>query len=48
MLYLMLTFAFRYEIAVAELIRLYQFWLGLPVNPRTWKFQVPQLDADEL
>ncbi|KPM39429.1 Endoplasmic reticulum oxidoreductin-1 [Neonectria ditissima] len=32
----------------SEFIRLYQFWLGVPVTPRWWKFQLPDLNRDEL
>ncbi|KAH7156652.1 endoplasmic reticulum Oxidoreductin 1-domain-containing protein [Dactylonectria macrodidyma] len=37
-----------YNIIKSEAIRLYQFWLGVPVTPRWWKFQLPNLDRNEL
>ncbi|RYP69821.1 hypothetical protein DL769_005173 [Monosporascus sp. CRB-8-3] len=33
-----------YRIAVLELERLWQFYIGLPVTPRTWRFERPSLD----
>lgn len=33
-----------YQVAVSEIHRLYQFWLGYPVQPRWWKLQLPNLD----
>jgi hypothetical protein len=33
---------------MTESMRLYQFWIGLPVQPRAWKFELPNLDRDEL
>ncbi|CAM1504570.1 Fc.00g021610.m01.CDS01 [Cosmosporella sp. VM-42] len=34
----------------SEMVRLWQFWLGLPVQPRWWKFELPDIDVgnDEL
>ncbi|KAF4124806.1 hypothetical protein GMORB2_3645 [Geosmithia morbida] len=37
-----------YHIILSESIRLYQFWLGLPVSPRQWRFELPKVDRDEL
>ncbi|KAI5459178.1 oxidoreductin [Mariannaea sp. PMI_226] len=37
-----------YNIITSELIRLYQFWLGVPITPRWWKIQLPDLNRDEL
>ncbi|KAF7554551.1 hypothetical protein G7Z17_g2817 [Cylindrodendrum hubeiense] len=37
-----------YNIIKSELVRLYQFWLGVPVTPRWWKIELPNLDRDEL
>ncbi|RYP00944.1 hypothetical protein DL765_010887 [Monosporascus sp. GIB2] len=33
-----------YRIAVLELERLWQFYIGMPVTPRTWRFERPSLD----
>ncbi len=33
-----------YHIVIAELNRLWQHYLGLPVAPRTWRFERPSLD----
>ncbi|KAK3341333.1 endoplasmic reticulum Oxidoreductin 1-domain-containing protein [Lasiosphaeria hispida] len=33
-----------WDIITSELQRLWQFYVGLPVSPRTWKFQRPSLD----
>jgi len=33
-----------WHIVISELSRLWQFYIGLPVEPRTWKFQRPRLD----
>ena len=33
-----------YKIALSELVRGYQFFVGLPVNPRTWAIERPSLD----
>ena len=30
--------------ATEELKRLWQYYIGLPVSPRTWKFDRPSLD----
>ncbi|KAH7313567.1 oxidoreductin [Stachybotrys elegans] len=32
----------------SETKRLLQFWVGLPVSPRQWRFEVPVLNRDEL
>lgn len=34
----------RYEIATTEALRLWQYFIGLPVSERTWKFERPSLD----
>jgi hypothetical protein len=34
----------RWEIISTEAYRIYQFYVGLPVSPRTWKIEVPHLD----
>ena len=39
-----LTAPNSYDIVCSELTRLWQYYLGLPVHPRTWKFQRPNLD----
>ncbi|KAJ5801573.1 uncharacterized protein N7518_003641 [Penicillium psychrosexuale] len=31
-----------YQIGTSEFIRLYNYWLGLPVPPRMWKLKTPQ------
>jgi len=33
-----------YNILKSELIRLYQFWLGVPITPRWWRVALPNLD----
>lgn len=33
-----------YDIFTSELMRLWQFFIGLPVQPRTWRFERPSLD----
>ncbi|KAK4193474.1 endoplasmic reticulum Oxidoreductin 1-domain-containing protein [Podospora australis] len=33
-----------YHMIVLELTRFWQFYLGLPVSPRTWKFEMPNVD----
>ncbi|KAL1888603.1 endoplasmic oxidoreductin-1 [Sporothrix stenoceras] len=33
-----------YDIFTSELMRLWQFFIGLPVQPRTWEFKRPSLD----
>lgn len=33
-----------YEIATTEALRLWQYFIGLPVSERTWKFERPSLD----
>ena len=35
---------YSWAIATCELQRLWQFYIGLPVMPRTWKFERPSLD----
>ena len=35
-----------FEILVIEMSRAWEFWLGLPVRPRTWEISWP--DRDEL
>ncbi|CAK7218026.1 endoplasmic oxidoreductin-1 [Sporothrix curviconia] len=39
-----------FNILTSELLRAWQFFIGLPVNPRTWEFRRPSLDElyDEL
>ncbi|KAK7430907.1 endoplasmic oxidoreductin-1 [Neonectria magnoliae] len=37
-----------WNIVKSEFVRLYQFWLGVPVTPRWWKFQLPDVRRDEL
>jgi len=32
----------RWEIFVLESSRLWNYWLGLPVPPRAWKFRLPK------
>ncbi|KAK3942757.1 endoplasmic oxidoreductin-1 [Diplogelasinospora grovesii] len=39
--------ALLWQILVSELQRLWQFYIGLPVSPRMWKFERPRL-SDEL
>ncbi|KAK3336775.1 endoplasmic reticulum Oxidoreductin 1-domain-containing protein [Cercophora scortea] len=36
--------SFLWSILTSETRRLWQFYVGLPVSPRTWKFQRPNLD----
>ncbi|KAK3489273.1 endoplasmic reticulum Oxidoreductin 1-domain-containing protein [Neurospora hispaniola] len=36
--------ALIYEITITELKRFWQFYVGLPVMPRTWEFRRPSLD----
>lgn len=31
------------RIAIVELSRLWDFWLGLPVKPRSWEFKPPKV-----
>ncbi|KAK7750086.1 endoplasmic oxidoreductin-1 [Diatrype stigma] len=33
-----------YHIILTELSRLWQYYIGLPVSPRTWRFERPSLD----
>ncbi|KAF2099435.1 endoplasmic oxidoreductin [Rhizodiscina lignyota] len=33
-----------WRILIIELSRLWEYWLGLPVKPRSWKIHIPQLD----
>src|SRR4051812_35403558 len=35
---------FRWAIIVMELNRLWNFWLGIPVPPRSWDFHFPTRD----
>ncbi|KAF4459345.1 ERO1 required for disulfide bond formation in the ER [Fusarium albosuccineum] len=37
-----------WNVLKSELTRLYRVWVGLPVGPRWWKLQLPDLDRDEL
>ncbi|KAF7548648.1 hypothetical protein G7046_g8604 [Stylonectria norvegica] len=37
-----------WQIFYTELVRLYRVWVGLPVNDRWWRFQLPTMDRDEL
>ncbi|ODA82997.1 hypothetical protein RJ55_01506 [Drechmeria coniospora] len=37
-----------WHIFVTELRRLWQFWVGLPVHPRQWTIQLPDLNRAEL
>ena len=39
--YILLTGS-RFEIFVLEASRLWNYWLGLPVAPRSWKIQLPK------
>ena len=46
-----LTGARRWMIFYSETTRMLQFWLGMPVQDRTWKFVTPDINAvarDEL
>lgn len=36
----------RWDIICSESKRFYQFWIGLPVQPRRWKFELPDLDRE--
>ncbi|KAJ0165535.1 hypothetical protein CTA2_10916, partial [Colletotrichum tanaceti] len=33
-----------FNVAVVELIRFYQFFVGLPVSERNWSFERPVVD----
>lgn len=33
-----------YNIIKSELIRLYQFWIGVPITPRWWRIALPDLN----
>ncbi|PGH16388.1 hypothetical protein AJ80_05238 [Polytolypa hystricis UAMH7299] len=33
-----------WDISISELNRLWSFWLGLPVQPRSWNFHIPTRD----
>jgi len=35
-----------WDIICSESKRFYQFWIGLPVQPRRWKFELPDLDRE--
>ncbi|RSL70623.1 Endoplasmic reticulum oxidoreductin-1 [Fusarium floridanum] len=37
-----------WNVITYEFHRLYRVWVGLPVGPRWWKFQLPNIDRDEL
>lgn len=37
-----------WNIFTSETKRLYQFWVGLPVSPRSWRFALPDLDREDL
>ncbi|KAL6358961.1 hypothetical protein LRP88_09159 [Fusarium phalaenopsidis] len=37
-----------WNVVTYEFHRLYRVWVGLPVGPRWWKFQLPNIDRDEL
>ncbi|GJN75907.1 endoplasmic oxidoreductin-1 [Purpureocillium lilacinum] len=37
-----------WNIITSETVRLYQFWVGLPVNPRQWKVTLPDINRNEL
>ncbi|KAM5355102.1 hypothetical protein ACJ41O_001748 [Fusarium nematophilum] len=37
-----------WNVFTSELARLYRVWVGLPVGPRWWKLQLPEIDRDEL
>ncbi|KAM0441291.1 hypothetical protein ACHAPT_000600 [Fusarium lateritium] len=37
-----------WNVITYEFHRLYRVWVGLPVGPRWWKFQLPNVDRDEL
>lgn len=37
-----------YKIAVSEMVRAWQYYLGLPVNPRNWDWNRKRPDLDEL
>ncbi|KAK3310246.1 endoplasmic reticulum Oxidoreductin 1-domain-containing protein [Chaetomium strumarium] len=36
--------AMLWHIITSELIRLWQYYIGLPVNPRSWGFELPRVD----
>lgn len=36
----------RWDILCNESKRLYQFWIGLPVQPRRWRFELPDLNRE--
>ncbi|RDA85948.1 hypothetical protein CP532_0822, partial [Ophiocordyceps camponoti-leonardi (nom. inval.)] len=37
-----------WHIISTETVRLWQFWVGLPVSPRQWKIKFPDINRDEL
>ncbi|KND87334.1 Endoplasmic reticulum oxidoreductin-1 [Tolypocladium ophioglossoides CBS 100239] len=37
-----------WHIISTETVRLWQFWVGLPVNPRQWKIEFPDVNRNEL
>ncbi|UNI23086.1 endoplasmic oxidoreductin-1 [Purpureocillium takamizusanense] len=37
-----------WNIITSETLRLYQFWVGLPVNPRQWTVAFPDINRNEL
>ncbi|PFH61866.1 hypothetical protein XA68_15994 [Ophiocordyceps unilateralis] len=37
-----------WHIISTETVRLWQFWVGLPVTPRQWKIKFPDINRDEL
>ncbi|PHH85137.1 hypothetical protein CDD83_850 [Cordyceps sp. RAO-2017] len=37
-----------WHIISTESVRLWQFWVGLPVNPRQWKIEFPNVNRNEL
>ncbi|PHH63062.1 hypothetical protein CDD81_6307 [Ophiocordyceps australis] len=37
-----------WHIISTEMVRLWQFWVGLPVTPRQWTIRLPDLNRDEL
>lgn len=39
-----LTRCLSWHIITSELRRLWQFYIGLPVTPRSWGFMVPRVD----
>lgn len=39
---------YSWHIVSTEAVRLWQFWVGLPVSPRQWKIEFPDVNRDEL